>query len=89
MLWEAVFFLVLLKIPVVYLCVVVWWAIRAEPTVEPPVAPVVVTNTPSPDPVSWSPRPTGTAGTRRSPGGRVPRRPSPARSAALRSEARR
>jgi hypothetical protein len=25
------FMLVILKIPVVYLCIVVWWAIRAEP----------------------------------------------------------
>ena len=31
MLWELVFMLVILKIPVVYLCAVVWWAIRAEP----------------------------------------------------------
>lgn len=31
MLWEIVFMLVILKIPVVYLCAVVWWAIRAEP----------------------------------------------------------
>ncbi|MGZ8698077.1 MAG: hypothetical protein ACXWZ1_12065 [Gaiellaceae bacterium] len=31
MLWEAVFMLIVLKIPVVYLCAVVWWAIRAEP----------------------------------------------------------
>ncbi|HSI96738.1 MAG TPA: hypothetical protein VK926_00105 [Gaiellaceae bacterium] len=30
--WEAVFMLVVLKIPVVYLGIVVWWAIRAEPT---------------------------------------------------------
>lgn len=30
--WEAVFLLLILKIPLVYLCVVVWWAIRAEPT---------------------------------------------------------
>ncbi|MFO7572289.1 MAG: hypothetical protein R6W48_06790 [Gaiellaceae bacterium] len=30
--WEAVFMLVVLKIPVVYLAGVVWWAIRAEPT---------------------------------------------------------
>jgi hypothetical protein len=29
--WELVFMLVVLKIPVVYLCAVVWWAIRAEP----------------------------------------------------------
>jgi hypothetical protein len=30
-LWELVFMLVILKIPVVYLCAVIWWAIRAEP----------------------------------------------------------
>lgn len=29
--WEAIFMLVVLKIPVVYLAAVVWWAIRAEP----------------------------------------------------------
>ena len=34
MIWELVFMLVILKIPVVYLCWVVWWAVRAEP--EPP-----------------------------------------------------
>jgi hypothetical protein len=30
-LWEGIFMLVVLKIPMVYLAVVVWWAIRAEP----------------------------------------------------------
>jgi hypothetical protein len=29
--WELVFMLVVLKIPVVYLCAVVWWAVKAEP----------------------------------------------------------
>ena len=29
--WEAVFMLVVLKIPVVYLAAVVWWAVRAQP----------------------------------------------------------
>jgi hypothetical protein len=29
--WELIFMMVILKIPVVYLCAVVWWAIRAEP----------------------------------------------------------
>jgi hypothetical protein len=29
--WEAIFMLVILKIPLVYLAVVVWWAVRAEP----------------------------------------------------------
>jgi hypothetical protein len=32
--WEALFMLVVLKIPVVYLGAVVWWAVRAEPTPE-------------------------------------------------------
>jgi hypothetical protein len=32
--WEALFMLVVLKIPVVYLGCVVWWAIRAEPLPE-------------------------------------------------------
>lgn len=29
--WEAIFMLVVLKIPVIYLAAVVWWAVRAEP----------------------------------------------------------
>ena len=29
--WEAIFMLVVLKIPMVYLGVVVWYAVRAEP----------------------------------------------------------
>jgi hypothetical protein len=32
--WEAIFMLVVLKIPLIYLGVVVWWAVRAEPLVE-------------------------------------------------------
>ena len=31
--WEAIFMLVILKIPLVYLAIVVWWAVRAEPEV--------------------------------------------------------
>ena len=89
MLWEAIFFLVLLKIPVVYLCVVVWWAIRAEPATEPPVAPVLVSNTPSPDPAPWSPRPSLGSEPRRGSGGRAPRRPVTARGVGSRSGARR
>jgi len=30
--WEAVFMLLILKVPVIYLGTVVWWAVRAEPT---------------------------------------------------------
>jgi hypothetical protein len=29
--WEFVFMMLILKLPIVYLCGVVWWAIRAEP----------------------------------------------------------
>jgi hypothetical protein len=32
--WEAIFMLLVLKIPVVYLACVIWWAIRAEPETE-------------------------------------------------------
>jgi len=46
---EIVFMLVLLKIPLVYLCMVVWWAIRAEPRDEQPTVPVRVTDTPDGD----------------------------------------
>jgi hypothetical protein len=32
--WEIVFLMVILKIPIVYLCVVVYYAIKAEPRPE-------------------------------------------------------
>ena len=31
MVWEVVFMMVILKIPIVYLCLVVYWAVKAEP----------------------------------------------------------
>ena len=31
MVWEFVFMMVVLKIPIVYLCLVVYWAVKAEP----------------------------------------------------------
>jgi hypothetical protein len=46
MVWETVFFLVVLKIPVVYLALVVWWAIRAQPDGTEPVGVPLVTDTP-------------------------------------------
>jgi len=69
MVWELVFMLVLLKIPLVYLCFVVWWAIRAEPRDEQPAVAVHVTDTPPPH-ADWSRarRPGRDAGGRR--GGR-------------------
>jgi hypothetical protein len=29
--WELIFLMVVMKIPILYLCWVVWWAIKAEP----------------------------------------------------------
>jgi hypothetical protein len=54
MLVEVVFMLVILKIPVIYLCAVVWWAIRAEP--RPPEGALNAARLPDPDPCSWSRR---------------------------------
>jgi hypothetical protein len=31
MVWEFVFMMLVLKIPIVYLCLVVYWAVKAEP----------------------------------------------------------
>jgi hypothetical protein len=31
--WEIIFMVLVLKIPMIYVCWVVWWAIRAEPVV--------------------------------------------------------
>jgi hypothetical protein len=31
--WEVIFMLLILKIPLAYVCWVVWWAIKAEPEV--------------------------------------------------------
>jgi hypothetical protein len=31
---ELIFFMLILKIPIVYLCLVIWWAIKAEPEPE-------------------------------------------------------
>ena len=36
--WEIVFMLVILKIPIVYLCWVVWWAVKSKPIPEEPAA---------------------------------------------------
>ncbi len=52
MTWELIWMLVILKIPVVYLCFVVWWAIRAKPA---PLEPDRVTASVGVDPrPGWS-----------------------------------
>lgn len=54
MLVEVIFMLVILKIPVVYLCLVVWWAVRAEP--RPAEGAVNPARLPDPEPCPWSAR---------------------------------
>jgi hypothetical protein len=85
--WETIFMLLVLKIPLVYLCAVVWWAIRAEPLPEEPAALVGAGLPVEPTPPrSWRYR-TRVPG--RPLGGGPVRRPSGGRHAAARAEARR
>jgi hypothetical protein len=66
--WELLFMLVILKIPVVYLCAVVWWAVRAEPRpLEGAARPVLAV--PPPSGCDWRSRVRAT--------GRRPVRPRP------------
>jgi hypothetical protein len=53
--WEAIFLLVILKIPIVYLCCVVYWAVKAEPKPEEGAALAGVRVGVDPRP-GWSPR---------------------------------
>jgi hypothetical protein len=49
MTWELIWMLIILKIPVVYLCAVVWWAVRAKPEpLEPALRPVSADPEPRP-----------------------------------------
>ena len=75
MVFELVFMLVLLKIPLVYLCLVVWWAIRAVPHDDRRSEAVRVSDTPPPH-AGWSraPRRGGGTGGRRGTRTRVPTR---------------
>ena len=85
MVWEAIFLLVILKIPIIYLACVVWWAIRSEPAPPEPMEPALVTAPLEPDPrTGWRflrrsarPRPTR-GGPHGSPQRRVRRTPLPA-----------
>jgi hypothetical protein len=53
MTWEIVFMLLILKVPIVYLCVVVWWAIKAEPSPPDLAAVVVPADTAPPGSPRW------------------------------------
>jgi hypothetical protein len=60
--WELIWLMVIMKIPILYLCWVVYWAIKAEPQHEEPVA--VLTASDDGPPQAWRPP-------------RRPRRPGP------------
>jgi hypothetical protein len=53
--WEIVFLMVILKIPIVYLCTVVWYAIKAEPRRGHGTAAAVRNDPEEPGP-GWGPR---------------------------------
>lgn len=73
MVLEVVFFLVVLKIPLIYLGVVVWLAIRDEPRRDDPTVLVPVADTPAPVGPGrrrrLGPHPARTRGPRRRPTG--------------------
>jgi hypothetical protein len=59
--WEIIFMVLVLKIPLIYVCWVVWWAIRAEP--------VIGSEGDQSQQINWTPW--------RRPGGSRPRRGGP------------
>jgi len=83
--WELIFLMFLMKIPIVYLIAVVWWAVKAEPRPEEGAAKLAVID---PDP---PPRFFGRFRSRRrlprpGPHGSPVRRPERVASAAARAE---
>jgi hypothetical protein len=63
--WELIFMMLILKIPIVYLCLVVYWAVKSEPQPpEPALLPVLPETGPEAPPWAWVAR------------RRPPRRPS-------------
>jgi hypothetical protein len=60
--WELIWLMVIMKIPIVYLCWVVYWAIKSEPRPEQPALLAVPSD--GSDPPPWRPR-------------RRPRKPGP------------
>jgi len=60
--WELIWLMVIMKIPIVYLCWVVYWAIKSEPRHEEPAVAAAAGSDDGPP--AWQPR-------------RGPRRPGP------------
>jgi len=53
--WELIWLMVIMKIPILYLCWVVYWAVKSEPRPEEPAALVAAGD--DADPTPWHPRP--------------------------------
>jgi hypothetical protein len=51
--WELIWLMVIMKIPILYLCWVVYWAIKSEPRPEEPA--VVLTASDDGPPTAWRP----------------------------------
>jgi hypothetical protein len=84
--WELIFLMVIMKIPIVYLCWVVWWAIKAEPRGEEGAALYAVPEGDSPTPgARWQFRRTRRPRPNRPHGGPTRVQPRTARAALARS----
>ena len=74
--WELIFLMFFMKLPIVYLCGVVWWAIKAEPL--PPDGAAKLVELPE-TPPRWRPWRSRTRtprpGPHGAPGRRAPRAP--------------
>ena len=53
--WELIWLMVIMKIPILYLCWVVYWAIKSES--RPEQAAALVSASDDADPPPWRPRP--------------------------------
>jgi hypothetical protein len=73
-LFEVLFMMVILKIPIIYLCGVVWWAWRAEPKPPEPVQTVAVPTEPEPSAPWFARRLLGRGPRNPGPRGAPPRR---------------
>src|SRR5207249_12250782 len=51
--WELIFMMLILKIPIVYLCLVVYWAVKAEPRPPEPALLPALPQTPPDRPQAW------------------------------------
>jgi hypothetical protein len=54
--WELIFLMVIMKIPILYLCWVVWWAIKSEPRPEEGAALLVTSSDSPPGGPTWHAR---------------------------------